>query len=182
MSPRAVAARYARALLDVTVASGDPDRVERDLADLAALLREAPALATLLAHPGLPLARKRALLEALFGRLGEPDPTVRRLLTMLVERGRTRLLPEVHEAYRTRLMEHRRMVQARVTTAAPLAPALVDRLASRLSAVTGRQVQLVVEVDPTLMGGVVARIGSLVYDGSLTRQLERLKERLQQAV
>ncbi len=182
MRPRGLAGRYARALLEAALRSADPDRVERDLADLTALLADVPAVAKLLSHPGLALARKGAVLNGLVARVGEPALPVKRLLAMLVERGRLSLLPAILEAYRTRLMEHRWMVEARVRTAIPLDPALVDRLASRLSEVTGRQVSVVVELDPELLGGLVARIGSVVYDGSLRRQLERVKERLQQAV
>lgn len=179
---RGLASRYGRALLDVALRSADPDRVLRDLDELTALVDAEPRVAKWLSHPGVLAARKRALLERLFQVVGEPDPLTRRLVTMLAERGRLGLLGEIARVYRARLMEHRRIVQATVTTAVPLAPTLADRLRHRLSEVTGRQVDLIVQVDADLLGGVVARIGSLVYDGSVRRQLERIKERLQQAV
>lgn len=182
MTARGLAGRYGRALLDVAVRSGGPDRVERVLAGLAALLSEQPGIVKLLAHPGLALSQKQAILDVLVARVEGGDPLVRRLVGLLVERGRLALLPEILRVYRARLMENRRLVEVRVRTAAPLAPALVERLRTRLSEMTGRGVQLVVELDPALLGGVVARIGSVVYDGSLRRQLERVKERLQQAV
>ena len=88
------------------------------------------------------------------------------------------LLPELAEAYRSRLMDHQQIVRATVTTAVALPPDRVSALEQGLATATGRQVQLRVDVDPAILGGAVARIGSTVYDGSITTQLDRLKQRL----
>jgi F-type H+-transporting ATPase subunit delta len=99
---------------------------------------------------------------------------------MLAERDRLALLPDVAAAYHTRLLDHQRVVEAHVTTAAPLPADRADALARSLAERTGRQVRVTTAIDPSLVGGVVARIGTTVYDGSVARHLERLRERLTQ--
>jgi F-type H+-transporting ATPase subunit delta len=84
----------------------------------------------------------------------------------------------VLDAYRQRLMEHLKVVRAEVTTAVPLPPDLVEAVRGALERVTSRQVLVAPHVDPAILGGVVTRIGSTVYDGSVKGQLERLRERL----
>jgi F-type H+-transporting ATPase subunit delta len=79
-------------------------------------------------------------------------------------------------------MDYRNVVRAEVTTAAPIDPKRTEAIRSGLAKLTGRTVNLAARVDPGIIGGVVARIGSTVYDGSVTRQLERMKERLVESV
>ena len=80
--------------------------------------------------------------------------------------------------YRERLMEHRQVVRAEVTTAVPLSPESAAQLERRLADVTGRRVTMTTSVDPALIGGAVARVGSTVYDGSIATQLDKVRERL----
>ena len=82
-------------------------------------------------------------------------------------------------AFRERLMEYRRIVRAEVTTAEPLGAARLAELEQRLAAATGRRVTMTTRVDPALIGGAVARVGSVVYDSSIATQLERIRERLE---
>jgi F-type H+-transporting ATPase subunit delta len=105
---------------------------------------------------------------------------LQKLLLLLASRDRIALLPDLLEGYRTRLLDHLRVVRATVTTAVPLADDQAQRVQQSLAALTGRTVQMSTATDPSLMGGVIARIGSTVYDGSIRRQLERLKEELTQ--
>ena len=97
---------------------------------------------------------------------------------MLAERDRLVLLPDVLDAFQAKLREQRRVLEAEVTTAMPLEPAQQAALQQRLSAATAREVTVTTKVDPALIGGVVARIGTMVYDGSLATQLTKLKGRL----
>jgi len=90
------------------------------------------------------------------------------------------LLPELLASYRDRLLDHKNVVRAEVTSAAPLASDKVKAIESGLAQMTGRTVVLETKVDPAIIGGVIARIGSTVYDGSVTRQLERMREKLVQ--
>jgi len=177
MSSRASAARYARALFDVALAESDVPRTEQDLTDFVGLLQGHEMLQTALASPGVPPSGKRAVVEALIAR-AHCSERVGKLLLMLVERDRLELLPDVLDVFRQRRMEHDRVVQAEITTAEPLDAASVERLTARLSAATKRQVAMLTRVDPAIIGGMVTRIGSTVYDGSVVTQLARIRERL----
>ncbi|HOC17282.1 MAG TPA: ATP synthase F1 subunit delta [Vicinamibacterales bacterium] len=180
MTNRASAARYARALMDVTRSEGgDLDGVERDLAAFVSLVDGEAALRRVLVNPALPAARKKALVAELLGR-ASLGPQVSKLLLLLAERDRLALLPDVLDHYRLRLLDLRNVVQAEVTTAVPLEAERIEALRAALAAMTGRQVAMTTRVDPGLIGGVVTRIGSTVYDGSVKRQLERMREALTQ--
>ncbi len=171
------ASRYARALLDVAIAQSDPSRVEGDLSTLSTLLTEHPELPQALTNPRIPVAARSSLIGALTERAGV-DSIVARLLVLLVERGRFELFPDIVDVYGERLLAHRRIVRAHVTSATPLAPEHQDALRQGLSRVTGKDVQIEVDTDPALIGGIVARIGSTVYDGSVRTQLQKVRQQL----
>lgn len=174
MTSRAAAMRYARAIFDVTLKEGDLQQVERDLGGFADLVAGHETLRRVLGNPGVPAPRKRALIQDLVSRDGSMSPIVSKLLLMLAERDRFTLLPEITDAYRERLMAHAQIVRAEVTTAIALPADRLNALKDGLARATGRQVQLENRVDPAIIGGAVARIGSTVLDGSVTRQLERM--------
>jgi F-type H+-transporting ATPase subunit delta len=109
-----------------------------------------------------------------------PATPVGKLLLLLAARGRLALLPHILDVYRERLMEHRNVLRAEVTTAVALSPERVAQLRQRLAAATGRDVTMTTNVDASIIGGVVTRIGSTVYDGSVATQLARVKARLEQ--
>jgi F-type H+-transporting ATPase subunit delta len=178
MTSRAAATRYARALFDVTVKQGDLAQVERELAEFAGLVASHELLQRVLSNPAVPTPRKRALVQELLSRAGSLSPILSKLLLMLAERDRFMLLPDIAVAYRSRLMDHANIMRAEVTTAMPLPADRLNGLKDGLSKATGRQVQLENRVDPGIIGGAVARIGSTVYDGSITRQLEMMREAL----
>jgi F-type H+-transporting ATPase subunit delta len=99
-------------------------------------------------------------------------------LLLLADRDRLAIVPDLLAIYRERLMEHQQVVRAEVTTAAPLSPERVTQIEQQLAALTGRKVDMKTSVDPEIIGGVVTRIGSTVYDGSIATQLAKLKEKL----
>ena len=178
MTNRTAATRYARALLDVAVHEKvDLDRIEGDLAQFAGLFAAHPALEHVLLNPAVPVPRKRAAVAELTARAGLL-PAVAKLLVLLAERDRLVLLADLLASYRERLLDHRHVVRADVTTALPIGGDRAKAIEQSLERVTGRTVMLRAHVDPSIVGGVVARIGSTVYDGSVTRQLEKMKERL----
>jgi len=177
----ASAVRYARALFDVALKESDPSRVEQELSSIVTLVTGHAELRNALESPGVPPVAKKSVVEALVSR-GQFTPPVGKLLVMLAERDRLTLLEPVLEAFRARLREQQRVLEAEVTTAIPLEPGQQAALQQRLGAATTRQVTLTTKVDPSLIGGIVARIGSTVYDGSVTRQLEKMKERLVESV
>jgi F-type H+-transporting ATPase subunit delta len=178
MTPRGSARRYARALFDVARAEGvDFDTVASDLSDVAGTVAGHAQLQRVFGNPAIPAARKRGIVEQLLART-TVTPIVARTLLLLAARDRLVLLPDLAEAYRARLMDHRNTVRAELTTALPLPPERAAALQQGLAQVTGRDVLLDVKVDPSILGGAVARVGSTVYDGSVTTQLEKLKQQL----
>jgi F-type H+-transporting ATPase subunit delta len=178
MTARAAAVRYARALFDVALKEGDIQQAGRDLGEFSRLVASHDLLARVLTNPAVPAARKRGVVESLLARTPRLSPIVAKLLILLAERDRLVLLPDVATAYDARLMDHARVVRAQVTTAVPLPPDRIAALRDGLARATGRQVQLEAHVDPAIIGGAVARIGSTVYDGSVTTHLARVKQRL----
>jgi F-type H+-transporting ATPase subunit delta len=177
MSMRASAARYARALLDITIAESDPVTAEKDLAAFVELVQRHPDLQRTLSNPVIAAGAKRAVVQQLIER-SQPSAPVGKLLLLLASRGRLELLPDILDIYRERLMEHRQVIQAEVTTAAPLAPERVSELQQRLAQITGRAVNMTARVDQAIIGGIVTRIGSTVYDGSVATQLAKVRDRL----
>jgi F-type H+-transporting ATPase subunit delta len=177
MSNRTAAARYARALLDVARKEADPRAIESELSSFLALVEGHANLGHVLTSPAIPAARKTALVRELVARAGV-SAVVGRLLGLLAERDRLGLLPDLLEEYRRRLLDLLNVVRAEVVTAVPLADDRVVALEQALAAMTGRTVSMSARVDPAIIGGVVTKIGSVVYDGSVKRQLEKMKEAL----
>jgi F-type H+-transporting ATPase subunit delta len=178
MTNSTAATRYARALLDVAVREkGDVDQIERELASVVDLFAHYPALERVFLNPVVPVPRKRAAMDALTARAGVL-PILAKLLGLLAERDRLVLVTGLLAAYRDRLLDYRNVVRAEVTTTAPLTPERAKSIEASLARLTGRTVSLSTKVDPTIIGGVVTRIGSTVYDASVTRHLERMREKL----
>jgi F-type H+-transporting ATPase subunit delta len=174
---RALASRYARALFEVAVSEADPRVVETDLASFVALFEQHAPLRRALWNPAVPVERKQAAVSDIAVRARYAAP-IQKLLELMAERDHLALLPYLLDAYRRRLMNHLGIVQARVTTAAPLSPERLQEVERALAHATGKQVTMTMQVDPAIIGGVVARVDSTVYDGSIVRQLERIKEKM----
>jgi F-type H+-transporting ATPase subunit delta len=177
MPSRASATRYARALFDVALKESDPVQIERDLASFAGLLSSNAELHGALTNPVVPASAKRQLVDVLTTRLAMASPP-RKLLLLLADRDRLAAIPDLLDVYRERLREHQQVVRAQVTTAAPLTPDRTAQLQKKLADITGGKVEMTTSVDPSIIGGVVTRIGGTVYDGSLATQLAKLKEKL----
>ncbi len=179
MSDRRDASRLARALIDVVAREkADGQAIERELRDFDRLVERHAPLAAVLTNPAVPVTRKHALVEQLLSRTVEISTITRAFLLFLAERDRLALLSDLVEAYRDRLLEHLKVVRAEVTTATPLAGDRKHAIAESLERAVGRRVEMETRVDPSIIGGVIAQIGSVVYDGSVARQLSRLKEQL----
>jgi F-type H+-transporting ATPase subunit delta len=177
MPSRASAARYARALFDVALKESDPIRVGRDLTSFAGLFSSNAELHSALLNPAVPVSAKRHIVDALAVRL-DAAPPARKLFLLLADRDRLAIVPDLLAIYGERLMEHQQVVRAEVTTAAPLPPDRVAQIEQKLAALTGRKVDMKTNVDPAIIGGIVTRIGSIVYDGSIATQLMKLRDRL----
>jgi F-type H+-transporting ATPase subunit delta len=165
-------------LFDVAMAESSVEQVGDDLAAFVGLVQQHPDLHRVLTSPTVPAARKRALVETLLSRLGLSSVIVRKILLMIADRDRLVLLPDLLDVYRARLREHLKVVEAEVTTAEPLSDDRATQLRQRLAKMTGREVTMTTKVDPGIIGGMVARVGSVVYDGSVATQLQTIRQRL----
>jgi F-type H+-transporting ATPase subunit delta len=177
MSQKTTAARYARALFDVALAEDDPQLVEQQLGEVVALFTGHADLWRVATNPAVPVQKKRAVVDELLPKLGV-QPALGKLLAMMAGRDRLALLPDLLDTYRVRLLDHQQVVRAMVTSAVPLPADRAAALQEKLATVTGRRVLLNTATSPALLGGVIAQIGSTVYDGSVKRQLEKVRERL----
>ncbi len=181
MTARGVARRYAAALFDVVSKAGDPVAAARDLDAVRDLILGNAELERVLTTPGVGSNSKRAILIAVLAAGGGVGREVTRLVGMLADRDRLGLIADVAAAYGHRLREAQRVVPAEVVTAVALTDGQRAALQAAIARASGRDVTLSARVDPAIMGGIVARVGSVVFDGSVTRQLERLKQRLTEA-
>jgi F-type H+-transporting ATPase subunit delta len=175
----AAAGRYARALFDVVrKEGGNLEQAHTDLQQFADLVATHPALQSTMANPAIPASKKQAVARALVERAGGVSPVVAKMIVLLAERDRLTILPEIVRAYGERVMDHLKVIRGEVTTAIELSPEKLRALEQGLTQATGRKVILESRVDPSIIGGVVTRLGSTVYDGSITNQLQKLKQSL----
>lgn len=171
----ASARRYAEAVFGIADESNTLDAWSRDLRALADLAGDRDA-AALLASNRVPRAEKMRLLTAAFE--GSISPLAMNLVRLLEDRGKLALAPEIQQAFQEMADDRRGIAHAVVTTAVPLSDD--ERLAveQRLSQLTGKQVDVTPVVDPGIMGGVIARIGDHLIDGSTRSRLLALKRRI----
>lgn len=173
--------RYARALLDVARASADPQSVAMELRAIAELLATERSLRALLANPAVPSRIKLGVAEAVAERAGWSELT-RRLLGLVVGRGRSELLPGIAAAYQVLWNAERGVVEAEASTAVALDAGQTAALAEAIRKATGQQAEVSVRVDPELLGGLVLRMGGRTYDGSVRTRLAGLRRRMSGAV
>ncbi|HEY7292561.1 MAG TPA: ATP synthase F1 subunit delta [Vicinamibacterales bacterium] len=182
MTSKTAASRYARALFDVALREGaDLSRVEQELDGFRRLFDEQPTLKKVMLNPAVPVPRKRAAVVELT-KLAQTSSIVAKLLALLAERDRLVLLPDLLAAYRERLLNHQKVVRAEVTTATDLPISTAADLQQLFARLTGRTVNLETRVDPAIIGGLVAKVGSTVYDASVVTQLQKMRNRLAENV
>ncbi len=174
---KALAERYAGALVDVALENHQADQVKQELASFATMMRESPELHSFLANPSIARAAKHSAIEALVARMGA-SRTLRNYLFVIVDQRRAAMLVEIQEAF-SRLLDARQgITQATVTSATELTPQERAELAATLTKLTGEKVEAQYATDAALIGGAVVRIGSTIYDGSVRTQLERMRVRM----
>lgn len=182
MTSGAAAGRYARALFDVVLKeAGNLEQVQADFQQFVDVFAQHPSLGRTLRNPAIPASKKQGVARALIERAGTISPVVAKMIMMLAERDRLMLLPDIARGYRERLMGHQKIIRGDVTTAVALAPEKLRSLEQGLQQATGRRVVLEAKVDPSIIGGVITRLGSTVYDGSVTTQLQKMKQSLIEA-
>jgi F-type H+-transporting ATPase subunit delta len=177
MRSSAAARRYARALFALAEETGSVDRVRAELAEMARLFEAEPALRGALFRPLHPVAERRAVLRSLCERLSLL-PIVRNFFSYAIDQRRLVDFDAIRAEFEQLADAAAGRLKALVTSAAPLGDAQRERLQRALAARTGRNVELDVSVDPSLIGGVVATVGNVVFDGSLRTQLSQLRDTL----
>lgn len=175
MSTRTSATRYAKALLDVV--GTDAATIERSLTAFVDLTNSHAELRQALLSPSVPATGKRGVATAIADRIGMAPAGVK-LLELLADRDRFHLLDDLLAVFRERLLEQQKVVKAELRSAVALPAESVAAIEARLSAVTGKNVSVDAVVDASLIGGVVAKVGSTVYDGTVKTQLEKLRKQL----
>lgn len=176
MSNVPVARRYARALLDA--AGAEADQVLSQLEALTAFLDGQPALFASLSSPTLTRTQRMKLVDAIITSAPGMAKVVSNLMKLLTDRSRFGSLPFIARQYRDLVDARMGRVRGKVTSATKLADAQVKALEKQLEALTQRNVVLETAIDPSLIGGVVATVGSKQYDGSLKAQLVALGRQL----
>lgn len=165
---------YASALLQVAKAEGSLGKVEDELFRVARTLEANDQLTSTLTDASIPVERRQGIVEDLLG--GKASNITTALVSFVVGAGRGRDLPAIIDSLVEQAAEERDEAVAEVRTAIPLTDDQRTRLAAALGQATGKNISLKAVVDPSVMGGVVARIGDTVIDGSIRHRLDQLKE------
>ena len=168
---------YATALFQVAAAEGALDRVSDELFAVAKSLEQSYDLHVALTDINVPAERKQAVIDELLG--DRVAPVTRNLVDFVVSQGRAGDLSEMVDGLAHLAAEARDMVMAEVRCAVPVDEDLRQRLAEALSHATGRTIEVKVVVDPGVIGGVYAKVGDQVIDGTVRRKLAELKDRLE---
>jgi len=179
MSVIAVARRYAEALADVATERNLVEQIDGEVRVFADVMKSSRELYDLFASPIVSQSDKLKVLEALLARTRTGQLTGNLLRTML-SHYRLQYVAEVYEQFRREINERKGLIIAEVTTAAEVGAAEQAKLGRTIEQMTGKHVEFRFKTDPALIGGVVTRIGSVVYDGSVRTQLQEIKERLKQ--
>lgn len=177
MSSQTVARRYASALADVIIEQGEQVEVRAELASWEKMIVSNPALLEAFTNPTVPYEQKSKVLNELIART-KVRPTTANFLRILLKNQRLAQLDEVNAKLDHVLDERSGVVSAQVTSARPVADSIKVTLEEKLGVITGKRIRLSFETDETLLGGIVTRIGSTIYDGSVRNQLKRLGEEL----
>ena len=177
MSVQQVARRYATALADVVLQHGEAREVYDELIAWEEMLQANANLREVFANPTIPLDKKQAVLNRLI-ETAKPRPTTINFLKVLLQNQRLTDLNEINRRFALILDERAGMVAATVTMAREVTPDAQHRLQEKLVALTGKNVRIDFATDPEIIGGLVTRIGSTVYDGSVRSQLQQIKEKM----
>lgn len=170
-----IARRYARAHLAVGLAKQNQDILANELEDLAQTFAGSTHLKEALSNPAFPKAERDRVLDAVLSRMAASDMT-KNLARVLLERERIELLPQVAQELRAMVDNTAGRVRGEVVSAKELSPAHIQQIQASLETATGKKVILASRVDAAVLGGVMAKVGDLVFDGTLRTQLDDLKQ------
>lgn len=174
---KAIANRYARALADVVSRTGDYGAVLRELEDFAAIYRSSAELREVVRTPAVAAADKFRILETILARTGT-SKLAGNFLRVLLQNYRLVMIDDIVEAFKKVAHERLGVVEVQISSATVLSEAERQTLLARFATLTRKKVELEFQIEKLLLGGVLAQIGSTIYDGSIRGHLQRIRERL----
>ena len=177
MSVETVARRYASALADVVIKTGEADSVKNELKSWNEMMSSNVELYEAFRNPSIPQNNKEKVLESLIQKTN-PTPTTANFLRVLLRNSRLTEIGEINKRFASVLDERKGLGTAQITSARELTEAEKADIKANLEKLTNRTINLEYQVDKNIIGGVIARFGSTVYDGSVKTQLEELREKL----
>ena len=177
MNVETVARRYATALADVVTKTNETDAVQAELKTWEELINVNADLQTAFSNPAISQANKEKVLENLIEKT-KPAKTTANFLRVLLKNSRLTEIGEINEKFSSVLEERSGLVSAQITSARPLSENEKAEFKINLEKLTGKQINLNFETDEKIIGGVITRIGSTVYDGSVKTKLEELKHQM----
>ncbi|NOY86708.1 MAG: ATP synthase F1 subunit delta [Deltaproteobacteria bacterium] len=177
MIGQVLARRYARAIMDLATEKGLVGEIGEDLKNIASLFTTSPDLENVFSDPTVPHAAKEKVLNSIFEKINVRE-LAGRFVSVLLEKNRIDGIGEIAEAYQHLYDLEENRIRARVVVAAPLGDRDTKRVHDALSKLSGKEIVLQVEVDESIVGGMVAYVGGRVYDGSISNQLQQIKDTL----
>ena len=178
MSTNAIARRYAKALVQLGAEEGQVDKFNSELTQFNSVLAAHAGLGAVFGNPAYGIEAKKEILKDIIGKLAL-SATVANFLQLLLDRSRLAFLPQITESFGNFADELSGVVRPTLTSGLPLDESQIEEIKSSLAKTTGKKVVLKVEVDPSLIGGVVTKIGDKVFDGSIKTQLVKVQDILQ---
>jgi len=173
-----VASRYAKALADVVIEQKiDPAVALQQVRDMTATVEQSSDLRLVWESPGVPSERKRALLDAIVAQAGT-QRFIRNFFAVLLDHGRIPMLAHIAHQFETELNSQLGFVEADISSSRQLSDDEKRALESQVEKLTGKKVRARYDTNAELLGGAVVRVGSMIYDGSVRGQLQRLREQL----
>ncbi|TKB12194.1 F0F1 ATP synthase subunit delta [Desulforhopalus sp. IMCC35007] len=175
MKQTILAKRYAKAIFTIGQEQGNYEQYHEVLQGLAGLFAETPEFADALTNPLYPMEVKEKVMTGIVASMGV-DTVMGNFLNLLVQKKRAEILPEIADAYKTMVDEAKNISHGNVISAVELSDELKANIQTVLEKLTGKKVELSISVDPSIIGGMVAKVGDLVLDGSIKTQLAGLKD------
>ena len=177
MSSGSLARRYARALLDIGLEEKNLEELGKEVSQLAEAIKGSDELSATLSNPTFPRSEREKVLVAVLEKLGASKTTVN-FTRLLLERERVSALGDIDRALSQMIDENAKRIRAVVVSAKPLSSAQLSRVVKALEKKSGKKILVETREDKDLLGGVVARVGDQVYDGSLRTQLRGMRDQL----
>ena len=175
-----ISKRYARAFFEIAAAENKLEQYYKELRQFSVIIAEDKTLREFLANPVFEQVTKKEVVEKIIGKLKPSQMTVN-FLKLLVDKKRIEVLPDIEACFRQLMDEALKKVRVNLKTAFPLSKEMQNYISSRLEKVTGKQVEITIENDSALLGGIVIGVGDTLYDGSIRNQLNNMRNLLGEA-